>query len=138
MPNVTVNYLAVVVAALAAWILGALWYSPALFGKQWAAAQGFTPERMETMRQGMARKYLVTLVCLLIMAWVMAAFIDRMGILGAIGGVKLGGVVWLGFVATTGLTAQQFSGKPTGVFVIEVAYQLVYMVLMGVILAVWR
>ena len=138
MPNVTVNYLAVVVAALAAWILGALWYSPALFGRQWAAAQGFTPEKMETMRQGMARKYLITFVCMVIMAWVLAALIDRLGILGALGGVKVGGVAWLGFVATTGLTAQQFSGKPAGAFLIDAAYQLVYLVIMGVILAVWR
>ena len=42
------NYLAVVVAAVAAWLAGAGWY--ALFGKSWMAAVGATPESMQAMR----------------------------------------------------------------------------------------
>jgi hypothetical protein len=60
------------------------------------------------------------------------------GIYRGIGGVKLGALCWLGFAATIGLTSQVFSNKRFAVYVIDVAYQLVYLVLMGWILAIWR
>ena len=137
MSSVTVNYLAVVVAAVAAWLLGALWYSPALFARQWMAAHNYTPEKIAAMKQGMAKKYAISLVCMLVMAWVMAVLIDRLGILSALGGVKLGGITWLGFAATIGLTANLYSDKPLAAYLIDAAYQLVYMIVMGIILAVW-
>jgi uncharacterized protein DUF1761 len=138
MPSITVNYLAVVVAAAAAWILGALWYSPALFARQWMAAHSYTPEKIATMRQGMAKTYAISFVCMLVMAWVLAVFIDRMGILSALGGVKLGGITWLGFAATIGLMANLYSDKPLAAYLIDAGYQLVYLVVMGIILAVWK
>ena len=138
MPPFTVNYLAVVVAGVAAFLLGALWYSPALFARQWMAAHGHTPERIAAMRQTMARTYAISLVCFLVTAWVMAVLISRIGITEALGGVKLGGITWLGFAATIGLTSNLYSEKPLAVYLIDAGYQLVYLILMGVILAVWR
>ena len=134
----TVNYLAVVVAAVAAWILGALWYSPALFARQWMAAHNYSPERIEAMKKGMAKTYAISFLCFVVMAGVLAILVDRMGILGALGGVKLGAITWLGFAATIGLTANLYSDKPLAAFLIDAGYQLVYMVVMGVILAVWK
>ena len=134
----TVNYLAIVVAALAAWILGALWYSPALFARQWMAANNYTPERLEAMKRGMAKTYAISFICFGVMAWVMAVLIDRLGIAGALGGVKLGAITWLGFAATIGLTANLYSDKPLAAFLIDTAYQLVYMIAMGIVLAVWK
>jgi len=134
----TVNYLAVVVAAVAAWILGALWYSPALFARQWMAAHNYSPERIEAMKKGMAKTYAISFLCFVVMAGVLAILVDRLGILGALGGVKLGAITWLGFAATIGLTANLYSDKPLAAFLIDAGYQLVYMVVMGVILAVWK
>ena len=138
MPSVTVNYLAVVVAAAAAFLLGALWYSPALFAKQWVAVHGYTPEKLQAMRQTMARTYAVSFLCFLVMAWVMAVLVDRIVILDALGGVKLGGLTWLGFAVTLGLTANLYSDKPLAAFLIDAGYQLVYMILMAVIVTVWK
>ena len=42
-----VNFLAVGAAAVLAFVLGALWYSPALLGRQWAAAHGFSEAQIE-------------------------------------------------------------------------------------------
>ncbi len=135
----TVNYLAVVVAAVAAWILGALWYSPALFARQWMSANQYTPEKLEAMKKGMARSYSISLVCFAVLAWVMAVLIDRVGVAGGVlSGVKVGGITWLGFAATIGLTANLYSDKPFAAFVIDAGYQLVYMLAMGVILCLWR
>src|SRR2546422_5509273 len=41
-----VNILAVLVAALLTFVLGAFWYSPILFARQWMQAQGYTPEKI--------------------------------------------------------------------------------------------
>ena len=138
MPPFAVNYLAVVVAGVAAFMLGALWYSPALFARQWMAAHGHTPERLAAMRQDMARTYAISFLCFLVTAWVMAVLLSRIGITEALGGVKLGGITWLGFAATIGLTSNLYSEKPLAVYLIDAGYQLVYLMLMGVILAVWR
>lgn len=137
MPSFTVNYLAVVVAGVVAFMLGALWYSPALFARQWMAAHGHTPERLAAMRQQMAKTYAISFVCFLVTAWVMAVLTSRVGVSGALGGVKLGGITWLGFAATIGLTANLYSDKPLAAYLIDAGYQLVYLVAMGVILAVW-
>lgn len=45
MEGVTTNYLAVLAAAVSAFVLGGLWYSPVLFHKAWLAASGLTPEQ---------------------------------------------------------------------------------------------
>jgi uncharacterized protein DUF1761 len=134
----TVNYLAVVVAGVVAFLLGSLWYSPALFARQWMAAHGHTPESAAAMKPRMGKIYAVTFVCMLVTAWVMAVLASRVGVMGVLGGVKLGGITWLGFAATVGLTTHLFSGKALAAYLIDAGYQLVYFILMGVIIAVWR
>ena len=42
LPSVTVNYVAVVGAAVVSFIIGMLWYSPLLFGNAWMKAGGFS------------------------------------------------------------------------------------------------
>src|SRR2546425_787367 len=73
MPMTHVNALAVLVAAVLTMVLGAVWYSPVLFAKQWMAAQGHTPEALEQMkRKGMIRAYAVSFLCYLVTAYVVA------------------------------------------------------------------
>lgn len=138
MSGLQVNVLAVLTAAVAAFALGALWYSPVLFAKQWMRAQGHTPEKLETMKKGVARAYAVSFVCFVVMAAMMAILIGRLGIGSVLGGIKLGVLCWIGFAATIGLTANMYSDKPLSAYLIDAGYQLVYMVIMGIILAVWR
>jgi hypothetical protein len=130
------NYLAILVTAVVIFAIGALWYT-VLFGKQWLAAHGYTPEQLEGMKQGMGRTYGISFLCYLVLAAVMQLLIVRMEITEAIGGVKLGLTCWLGFVATIGLTANLYSNKRFSTYLIDAGYQLVFMVVAGVILAVW-
>lgn len=133
-----VNYLAVLVAAVAAFALGALWYSPLLFAKRWVAAHGYSPEKVAEMQKDAPRAYGVSFVCFLVLSFCLAILVGRIGVQTALGGVKLGGLCWLGFAATLGLTANVYSDKKIETFVIDAGYQLVYLLLMGVILSVWR
>jgi hypothetical protein len=134
----SLNYLGVLVSAIVVFALGALWYSPMLFARQWVAAHGYTPEQMAEMRAGMGKAYGVTFLCYLVLAAVMNILVNRMLIGTALGGVKLGTIIWLGFAATIGLTGNVFSGKRLAVYAIDTSYQLVYLIVVGVILAIWR
>ena len=55
MPDIQVNMIAVIIATVATFVLGFLWYTP-LFGKAWAKEMGFDPEEKPdggTMAKGM-------------------------------------------------------------------------------------
>src|SRR3989441_9698232 len=73
MPTANVNILAVLVAALLTFVLGAFWYSPILFARQWMQAQGYTPEKIAEMKKrGVTRAYVVSALCYFVMAYVVA------------------------------------------------------------------
>src|SRR6266542_4389481 len=106
MPTTNVNILAVVVAAVATFLLGAVWYSPVLFAKQWVHAHGYTPEKVEEMKKkGVTRAYAVAAVCYLVMAYVLALLASYTQATSLAQGLWLGFLVWLGFAATLGRTA---------------------------------
>ncbi|PYO66103.1 MAG: hypothetical protein DMD69_15115 [Gemmatimonadetes bacterium] len=139
MPTANVNILAVIVAAVATFILGSVWYSPVLFAKQWMQAHGYTPEKLEEMkRRGVTRAYAVSALCYLVMAYVLALLASYTQATSFAQGLWLGFLLWLGFAATIGLTANMFSGNPIAVWVIDAGYQLAYLLLMGVVVAVWK
>jgi hypothetical protein len=133
-----VHALPVVVSAVAVFGIGALWYSPVLFGKQWVAAHGLTDEKIQSMRASAGRAYAVTFLCQVVMAIAMSILIGRIGVTMVQGGVKLGALIGLGFAATLGLTAHMFSEKPLAAYWIDASYQVVYFIVMGAILAAWH
>jgi hypothetical protein len=139
MPTANVNILAVLVAALLTFVLGAFWYSPVLFAKQWMAAQGYTPEKLEAMKKrGATRAYVVSVLCYVVMAYVVALLASYTNSTTLAQGLWLGFLSWLGFAATIGLTTQMFSEKPIAAWVIDAGYQLAYLLIMGALLSVWR
>ena len=109
--GIQTSLLAIIVAAFSTFALGALWYSPLLFGKLWVKAHGYTPDKLVAMRAGAARAYAVSWLCYVGMAVALAVLIDRLAISGATAAVKLGLLCWAGFAATLGLGAQMFSDK---------------------------
>lgn len=132
------SLLAIVAVTFLTFLLGALWYSPLLFGRLWVRAHGYTPEKLVEMRTGAARAYGVSLVCYAVMAVCLAVLIEQLGIHSAPAGARLGALCWLGFVATIGLTANMFSEKPLSTYLIDAGFQLVYLIAMSVLLALWR
>jgi hypothetical protein len=139
MPTANVNVLAVLIAAVLTFVLGAVWYSPVLFAKQWMAAQGYTPEKLEEMkRKGVTRAYAVSVLCYLVTAYVVALLASYTNSTTLAQGLWLGFLSWLGFAATIGFTGNLFSEKPLAAWVIDAGYQLAYLVFMGALLSVWR
>src|SRR5438445_11664520 len=114
MPTANVNIVAILVAALLTFVLGAFWYSPVLFARQWMQAQGYTPEKVEEMKKkGMTRAYAVSMLCYVVTAYVVAL------LAGYTNSTTLAQGLWLGFLcrlrlaATLGLPTNMFSGQPS-------------------------
>ena len=125
---------AILGAALAAWLIGALWYSPLLFAKAWVRAHGYTPEKLATMRANAGRSYAGSLVAFLVIAGVLHIFLSHLGADSGMKGAGWGFHAWLGFALPIGFTANLYSDKPFLTFVIDAGYQLVYLTAMGAIL----
>ena len=132
-----VNLLAVVVAALAAWILGALWYSPLLFAKAWVKAHALTDEQLEGMKKKAGPAYILSFIGFLVMAFVFSHIVHLTHGGGLHWGALLGFGLWLGFAAPIGLMNMLYTNKRPATFVIDAGYQLVYLIVMGMILAAW-
>lgn len=71
MPEITINYLAVLLTAIVRMIVGILWYGP-IFGKQWKKLMGFTDESMKVMKMKPMQATAGGFVTALIMAYVLA------------------------------------------------------------------
>jgi len=138
MPQVHINYLAVVVSAAVAFLLGGLWYSPLLFAKMWVNAHGYTEERMKEMQKGAVKAYSISVLCLILICLAMAVLVSYLHLMRTDQGLKLGLLVWGGFAFPLGLMANMYSDKRITTFIIDTGYQLVYMLLIGTIITIWH
>ena len=137
MPQVHINYLAVVVAAVIAFAIGGLWYSPMLFAKQWVKAHGYTEDRVKEMQKGAGKAYAVSIVGQLLIALAIAVLVGYLHLTHCVQGLKLAFLIWAGFAVPLGLMAAMFTDKKLAVFFIDAGYQLVYLLIMGSIITVW-
>ena len=139
-----VNYSAVLVAAIAAFVIGGLWYGP-VFGKQWMALMGMTKERMEADKsKGVAKSYILMFVGSVVMAFVLSLVVMAMtpylavaGTLGAAAGAKIGLWVWLGFVAPVTMGSVLWEMRPWKLWFLNTGYYAVTLAVMGAIIAAW-
>lgn len=138
MGYLSINILAVIVSAIVTFGIGALWYSPLLFGKQWVEFNQVSPDKVEAMRKNAPKLYGLSFVCYLVLAAMFAILLRMTHIEHILGGAKLGFLLWLGFVATLGLTASLYAGRNLKAFALDAGYQLVFMVVMGLILMIWH
>ncbi|HTD64715.1 MAG TPA: DUF1761 domain-containing protein [Verrucomicrobiae bacterium] len=133
--NFGVNYLAVVVAAVVALVIGFIWYSPRVFGTRWMAYLGTTqPQLGNPGPTGM----LVGVVASLLNAWVLALLALNLGGKSVTDGVLLGVLAWLGFMATITAAQISFEKKSWGLWVLNNAHNLLVQVIMAAIVTAWR
>lgn len=137
-PDVSTNYLAVLVAAIVSMILGMFWFSPAVFGRSWMKLSKINEKDIEKAKQkGMWKSYLIAFIATIVMAYVLAYLIELIGISTIKDGLWAGFFLWIGFVATTMIGMVLWEGKSWKLYFINVGFQLVSLLLMSVILAVW-
>jgi len=93
-----VNYVAVVVATIAAWAFGAFWYRA--FITRWSDALGKTKDQILPGGRRPIRAMVVSFLAELVMAAVLAHLVPVMGPVSLLGGLFTAGACWLGFVLT--------------------------------------
>lgn len=108
-----VNLVAVLVAAVAMFIVGGVWYG-VVFGKQWSQIHGFdkmSKKKQKEMQSQMALPYAGQLVVAFATAWVLAHFMNQ---LTEVTFWQLAFWVWLGFMMPTTYGVVVFGGAPEG------------------------
>ena len=136
MPEVNVNLVAVVVAAIASVVLGALWYGP-LFGKVWMKATGKTKADIDKAKGDMPKLYAITFVGALVTAYVLAVFISWAQATTIALAVIFGFLVWVGFVLTSSLGPLVWEDRNQQLFLIGVGYSFVSLIIMSAIIVAW-
>lgn len=137
--RVPINYLAVILCGVSYMVIGYLWYGP-FFGKKWMKLVGVTEKKIKEGQKDMAGSYLLSFIFALIMAYVLAHFIwfTAPGAGTVMIGVKTALWSWLGFVITTGASRYIYNtdNKPWDLYIFDGCFNLVSMVVMGIILSV--
>lgn len=129
-----VNWWAAVAAAVAAFVLGGAWYSPALFGRAWMRASGITPERAAHVNMG--HVFGVAFVWALLGALCFAAFLGPAPAPGfAVGAGFAAGLCWV--AGSFGIN-YQFEQRPWMLLLINGGYHTVQYTLYGLILGLWH
>lgn len=131
-----INFLAVAIAAVAYMILGALWYSPVLFGKAWLAGIGRTKE--QATQDFSPVNYLWAFISAFLASYGMARLMLWTGRSSVSEGITIGLVVGLCFVFASFWVNDSFEKRPFPLTLINVLYHLSGLILAGVIIALWR
>jgi hypothetical protein len=128
------NYAAVVVSAVAYWLLGALWYG-FLFSKPWMALEQMSPEKAASMNPVLP--YVITFVLNLLIALVLAQICSWRNANTAARGAAVGTLLWIGFVGPVTFTTSMYEMRPMQLFAMNEFYPLAGLILMGVIIGAW-
>lgn len=125
-----VNLLAVVAAAVSAFVLGGLWYSPILFGARWMRLTGQSEESQKS--GSMAKIFGGAFLLNLISAWVFAMFLGpKPGLQFGAGAGLAAGLCW---VAAAFAVNDLFERRPAGLTMINGGYVTIQFLIMGAIL----
>lgn len=128
------NIWAVLVAAVSTFLIGGIWYSPAVFGKAWMRENGFTEESLKN--SNMVKIFGLAFFLGLIAAINLAMFLGKDTDVAS--GAFYGFLAGFGWVATFVGTHYLFERKSFTLFLINAGYSVVALTLMGVILGAWR
>ncbi len=126
------NYVAVLVAAIAGWLLGAAWYG--VLGKQWMNALGWDEEKIKGPREMPLAAMIISLIALLIMAYMLAGIMAHVGPATIGIGVISGALVWLGFTITTIAVNNAFQMRNPMLTIIDGGHWLAVLVLQGAVI----
>ena len=127
-----INWLAVVVAAVTGFVVGAIWFGP-LFGKAWMQAMDRKPEELGHPAKAMGLTAVTTLITAIALAW----FLDALGVATWLGGMSWGIAIGVFFVGTSNWSDGLFMGTPNALLLINIAHRVVYLAVMGAILGAW-
>ena len=127
------NWWPILVATIAAFALGWLWYGP-LFGQKWLEALGKTQDELKPS----PKPFIISFFAALLTCIVLAVLMNGLGMTSLSGGLVIGAITGIGFIATSMASDSAFCGWSMQLFLIQSGYRVVYNILMGGILGVWQ
>ena len=130
----TLNWAAIIVAALSNFLIGGLWYSPVLFGNSWMKENHFTEK---DLKGNMAKIFGLTFLFSLVMAFNLAMFLNQSST-NAAWGATAGFLAGFGWVAMAFFIIGQFEQKSSKYMLIHAGYLTLSFILMGLIIGAWR
>jgi Protein of unknown function (DUF1761) len=130
------NHVAILVAAIANFVLEAGWYSA--FYSTWVSGIGRTDEWLKQNSPNRALQYLTAIVASAVAAAVISYAVQCPGPQTLLRGVAVGFWLWLGFVLTTWATEYIFEVRPFSLLAVNAGFWLVGMMLMGGIVGAWK
>ena len=131
------NIVSILVAAVAAWIFGGIYYTG--LGKWWMAAQGKTLEQCKAEQASksavaMAAPFVLVFLAEIIMAWVLYGILVHLNMFTIRAGAISAAFCWLGFVLTTAVANNAFAGRRPMLTIIDSGAWLGAMLIMGAVL----
>jgi hypothetical protein len=131
----TLNWWAILVAALSNFMIGGLWYSPVLFGKPWMKENKFSGD--DVKNSNMSRIFGLTFLFSLVMAFNLTMFLnDQDTTVGW--GAAAGFLAGFGWAAMAVFIIGQFERKSTKYMLIHAGYLTISFIVMGLIIGAWR
>lgn len=131
-----INWLAVLVAAIAFFLIGAAWYS-FLFRDAWIKASRVNVNDPNA-KKGVGAMFLTSFVLVIITCVGLALFITRIGSAGWMTGLKIGLVAGICFCATSISNSYLYEKRPLALHLINSFYNIIGCVIAGIIIAVWK
>lgn len=127
--------LAIIVATLCYFGLGAVWFT--MFRSAWLEGVGRTMEQLEMSGVSPALAYGVALLMTLALALFLSWLIQATGPLTVARGVQVAVILWFCVVFATFATEYAFEARGVKILAINTGYCLVGMILMGAVLGGW-
>ncbi len=133
-----INFWSVLVAAVVAFVISAVWYSPILFGKEWMALAGCDEKDIaEAKSKGVTKYYIIQLIMTLISFCVLGFAMNVAGIQGTSDGAFVGIIAWLGFSVPLYVGNYMWDRRPAKLVLINAVCGLLTMVIGGAIIGAW-
>lgn len=131
-----INWLAVLVAAVAYFAVGGLWYSKILFANSWVKYSGVNMSDPNA-RKGVAQIMLTSFFLMVVVSVGLALLITRIQASGWMTGLKIGLITGICFSAAAISISYLYEKKPMGLHLINGLYNIVGSAVAGMIIAAW-
>jgi hypothetical protein len=130
MPAIEIQLLPIIVAAIADMVIGALWYSKLLFGKQWMKLANFSEKDTESTP---VSQYLISTAAAFFLSFVLFQFINFAGVTTNLEALQFSLWVWFGFGIAISISKQVFDAGNWGLYFIFYSYKLLSIIAMSLI-----
>lgn len=129
------NLIAVIVAGLAFWMVGALFYG-ALFADLWVGLWSFGPADEARMESSMGKTMALGLVLAIVFAGFLGFALKALKADGLVSAIKWSLFLWAGFVVTTMSYDMIYALQPVMLLVLDGAHTLTGFIVMAALLTV--